>query len=177
MQALEMLFTRKTSRSFLPQTISEQELQTLLKAACAAPVGLGKFESVHLTVVENAELLAQITANTVNKSGRKNYPFYGAQTVIFISAAPSPRFSDLPMANACCIAENILLAATEQGLGSVIMLGFVPELKANSDLLAHLNLPAGKELQIAVAVGKILEPLGERQVNLDKISTNYIRYV
>ncbi|MDD2220811.1 MAG: nitroreductase family protein [Clostridia bacterium] len=175
MQALEMLFTRQTSRSFLPQKISGQELQTLLKAASAAPVGLGKFESVHLTVVENAELLAQITANTENKSGREQYPFYGAQTVIFIAAAPSARFKEIPMANACCIAENILLAATEQGLGSVIMLGFVPELKAKGDLLTRLNLPQGMELQIAVAVGKIAEPLQERQITLDKISINYIR--
>jgi FMN reductase (NADPH) len=46
METLKTIFTRQSTRSFAAGQISETALETILKAACAAPVGMAKFEEI-----------------------------------------------------------------------------------------------------------------------------------
>ena len=84
-------------------------------------------------VISNAELLKQISEGTravMAKSGvpmlekisaNPNFnPIYGAPVAVVVSTdiADNPNSQGMARANAVCAGENILLAATEMGLGS-----------------------------------------------------------
>ena len=62
MNTMETLTSRRSIRSYTGEQISSEELSLLLKAANAAPVGMGQYNSVHLTVIQNGELLQKIDA-------------------------------------------------------------------------------------------------------------------
>ena len=72
------------------------------------------------------------------------------------------------MANVSCAAENMMLAATELGLGSCFLMG---PMIAFSDpaLRARLGLPEGYEPLIGVALGYAA---GERPAPPDRKSDN-----
>ena len=57
---METLARRKSIRSFTGEQLSSEELSLLLKAANAAPVGMAQYDGVHLTIIQNAELLKKI---------------------------------------------------------------------------------------------------------------------
>ena len=58
----------------------------LLKAANAAPVGMGHYESVHLTVVQNKDLLEKLNVGAAAFMGDPSLrPTYDAPTVIIVS--------------------------------------------------------------------------------------------
>lgn len=53
MNTLEAINKRVTCRAYKPEQISEEALETILKAGMAAPVASAKYDSMHITVVEN----------------------------------------------------------------------------------------------------------------------------
>ena len=62
MTTMETICSRKSVRSYTGESITNDELNTILKAANASPVGMGQFDSLHLTVITNAEILNKIEA-------------------------------------------------------------------------------------------------------------------
>jgi nitroreductase len=76
--------------------------------------------------------------------------------------------------NAACIIENMALAATDLGLGNVILGGVPATVAANSDLSTDLKIPAGFMPALAIAIGKAAEPLNERELTLSKIVTDIL---
>ena len=50
MNTLEAIAKRKSTRSYKAEQISEQALEAIIKAGCAAPVALAKYDSLHITV-------------------------------------------------------------------------------------------------------------------------------
>ena len=54
---LELLLKRKSIRSYTGDSISKEELNILLKAADASPVGMKQYENLHLTIITNKALL------------------------------------------------------------------------------------------------------------------------
>jgi len=166
MQFEQVVRTRRSNRSFTQQPVSEADIQKLLAAAQNAPAAKGDHETTHITVVTDPETVSSIKAACVRRSSTSDTvrdPFYGAETLFFISATD---VSDdhIEFANAGCIIENILLQATALGLGSVYIWGSLKRLRANEDALALLQLPQGYELLSAVAIGYPTEPLKEREV-------------
>jgi nitroreductase len=172
METLKTLFTRQSVRSYLSNQISKEELDTLLKAALAAPTGRGKFGDIHLTVVQNEELLGKITAYVAKVAGDPAMkPFYGAPTVIIVSCIPN---GNIHYANAACMVENMAIAATDLGLGSVYLWGFLTAVNQNPDLVRELRLPEGFVPTSALAVGHPFSPLPERAIPADKVGINFI---
>ena len=53
MTMIETICSRKSIRSYTGENITAAELDVILKAANAAPVGMGQFDSLHLTVITN----------------------------------------------------------------------------------------------------------------------------
>ncbi len=174
MEFTTLLKTRKSTRNYKPAQIKPEELDKVLLAGCAAPVGNGAYETVHLTVVQDAALLNQIAeahAKAVNQPGAS--PFYGAPTIVIVSS--SRKDSVIAYANAGCIVENMTLAATDAGLGSVYLFGFLNALNALPALLKKLQLPEGFVPVSAIALGYPLEPLTASR-NLSKsIAVNVIK--
>ena len=62
MNTMETICSRKSVRSYTGENITADELNVILKAATASPVGMGQYDSLHLTVITNVELLNKIDA-------------------------------------------------------------------------------------------------------------------
>ena len=166
METLKTIAIRKSTRSYKPEQITAAELDTILKAACAAPVGMGAFKTLHLTVVQNAEALAKLVelaqAAAVAAGRTANNPLYGAPTLVLICAEPAT-VPGLDMANAGCIAENMMLAATDLGLGSVYLHGAAMTVANNEELRTLVQIPEGFNAIASVALGYPTEPLTEER--------------
>lgn len=162
---------RRSIRSFTGESISEQQRKKLLHAANASPVGLGKYDSVHLTVISDKTLLAEIEKNTVKLFKVERSFLYGAPELILVSTAA---VDNVGYSNAAIIAHDMALAAVDEGVGVCHIWGCVVALASNPDLIQKLGIPAGFTPACAVAVGQTTETYTERNIPEDRIQVNYL---
>lgn len=175
MEFIDVITNRHSCRAFTGEKISETELKTILQAANAAPVGMGNYADVKLTVIENKELLEKLEAHTCKAiPGMTPNPIYGAATVIAIHCKKeeSPAMA---MANASTIAENMLLTATDLGLGSIYLMAVPGAAQYSPELCAEMKVPEGFAPYVMVGVGKAKAEPQERQLTLEHIQTEYVR--
>ena len=99
-------------------------------------------------------------------------PFYGAPTVVIVSAKKSET-ENIEYSNAACVIENMLLAATDLGIGSVYLWGFIIALNLNDSLLKELNIPEGFTPISGIALGYPKTDLCEKALE-QKIGLNII---
>lgn len=176
MELMKAIAIRKSTRSYKSEQISTEALDTILKTGYAAPVGMGAYNSLHLTVIQNSDLLDKITNVTREAfNNPKMSPFYGAPTLIIVSGKPNEKAPAIELANASCIIENMSLAATDMGLGHVYLLGFIYAISKNEELLKELNLPEGFVPAAAIAIGYPTEPLTAERELKQTIETNFIK--
>jgi nitroreductase len=194
MDYFELLRYRKSTRKFTKEPISQDDLTKILTAANSAPVGSNMYKDIHLTVVQNRDVLdklaeaavkrwtdkakmKEIVGNTPNvELGQKAIdPFYGAPIVIFVSHRKQDLQPGIEFSNVACITCSMHLAATELGLGSVFMWGSLEAMREIPELdnTAFLNLPDGFEPLIGIAVGHPEQEISARDLTTDKISINY----
>lgn len=64
METLNTLICRHSVRTYTGDAVSASDLEKLLKAANAAPVGMGLYDQVHLTVVNNQYFIANADTAT-----------------------------------------------------------------------------------------------------------------
>lgn len=177
MNTFETLYSRKSVRSYTGEQITQQELNAILKAANAAPVGLAQYENVHLTVITNAELLHQIDRAGAAKFGKSDiHPLYNAPMLILISARmPSVgRMENVTYSNAAIIAQNMALAATELGVGVCHIWGATAAIASSADLMSKLTLPDGFVPCCAITLGKTEYIYSQREIPENRIATNLI---
>lgn len=163
-QTLSLIASRRSHRAYLPDQITDEQLQSLLDAAVQAPSAVNR-QPWHFTAVQNQQLLDEmnqaVRENVMKKDASQRSPrfadeefhvFYHAPTVIMISGDPENRWAELD----CGIAvENIALAAESMGLGSVI-LGMPREAFQTEKAPCFrkaLGFPEGWDYVIGIAVG------------------------
>ena len=161
MELFEVINKRFSNRKFLERQINNEDLNKILKAGMQAPVGRGRYEDMHITVIQDKNLLDEI-----NKLADRSV-FYNAPTLVIISAKDDGH--GLDRENSACVAMNMLLAATDLGLGS-IYLNLVISLIKDSDVLNKLNLPLGFVPIVGVGLGYAN---GSHTIE-HKIDVNYI---
>ena len=176
MELMKAIAMRKSTRSYKTEQISDEVLNTIINAGCAAPVGHGAYDRVHLTVVQNSDLLERIrkTYADINENPKAN-PLYGAPTLIIISGKPHEKFPHAELANAACIIENMALAATDLGIGSVYLWGILSAFNADKELLKTLNLPEGFIPASSIALGYPTESLTTEKELKQTIKINTIK--
>lgn len=176
METLKAIAKRKSTRGFKPEQISDQELDTILGAGCAAPVGMADYESLHLTVLQNKDLLDEITNATAKAFGKPDIkPFYGAPTVVVVSSTKNTKIPNIEYCNVACIIENMLLAAADLGVGSVYLMGIIGILNNSPDLIKKLDAPEGFRPVSAVALGYPVEPLTDEKELKKTIAMNHVK--
>ena len=161
MELFEVINKRFYNRKFLERQINNEDLNKILKAGMQSPVGRGKYEDMHITVIQDKNLLDEI-----NKLADRSV-FYNAPTLVIISAKDDGH--GLDRENSACVAMNMLLAATDLGLAS-IYLNLVIGLIKNSDILNKLNLPLGFVPIVGVGLGYA----DGTHITEHKIDVNYI---
>lgn len=174
MQTLEVITKRKSTRNYGPEQISEDALQTILKAGCAAPVAMARYDSLHITVVQSQQLLNRINAATAEmifrtQGTRKNTDF-GAKTLVFVSSTPIHR-AGTEHANVGIVVENMVLAATDLGIDSVILGGAPVAVAQDPELMKELEIPEGYTPLLGVFLGYGAEdtPVKEHTIAINRV--------
>ena len=124
MEFMKALYERQSTRNFQKMTLSQGQIEIILKAGQAAPIGRKLFENLHITVVKNAEALAAIKTAAVEATGNPDAnPLYDAPVLFLVSAKEADQ--PVNIASAAAIVENMHLQATEQFLGSCFLMGIM----------------------------------------------------
>ena len=178
MNTIQTIKVRKSPETFLSTSLDRDDIQTIVEAGNYAPI----FGKVHFTVITDAALLDainRITIEMMKNSGNEfaekmaNTPGYSAvrnaQTFVVLSAPGGNDEMGFNMANVSCAAENMILAATELGIGSRFMMGPVMSL-TQEPVQSQLALPDGYEPLVVVAIGYADSALEERNKSIDNIS-------
>ncbi|MCQ5386703.1 nitroreductase family protein [Hungatella hathewayi] len=143
METMKAIAKRKSTRAFMPdQAVAEPELDAILAAGCAAPVGAGDYSSLHLTVVQNPETLSKISEAVKEAFHMDRDVLYGAPVLVLVSSS-EPKFPNIQYANVGCVMENMLLAATDLGVDNIYLWGAVNVIANMPELQKELGIPGG----------------------------------
>ena len=168
---LQAIAERRSNRAYKKDQITAEQVETLMNAAVQAPSARNA-QPWHFTVVQDKSILSEIN-NEVSNNLNEDVGdiFYGAPTVIFISAnteGPTARWARLDCG---IVAQTIALAAYSLDLGSVILGMPEPALAgARAKYFSRLlKFPEAYEFVIAVAIGNALDNKAAHPVRPDKI--------
>ena len=160
-KVIEAIETRRSVRAYKDTPVEREKLQLLAECGVWAPSAMGQQEW-ELRIVDSKEWMDGATATylkAVEGTDKAKYMltptfkniFRNGSAVIFV-AAPDGLFSG---ENIGCLAQNIMLAATELGLGTCF-LGSVQMIFAEpamAEYLQSLGFSDGYKLRYALAVG------------------------
>lgn len=156
MDTMQAVLSRHSVRTYTSKQMSDEMLHQILAAGCAAPVGMGMYDHMHLTVVQDEEILRRISTMVQMIMKSEADPLYGAKTMVIVSAKGMPA-PGLDYTNAGCIAQNMMLSATDLGLGSVIVWGTSYAVLADAELRKALDIPAQYNPLLSVVFGHTQE--------------------
>ena len=156
METLEAIAKRTSTRKFKKIQISEENLQTILKAGMSAPVGSGLYNSLHITIIQNMEILNAIgdavTEMVSKKFGKRMDKNFGAPTMIVVSSKPA-MFPGVEYANAACVIENMAIAATSLGINNIVWAGPTAVISKDTTIRSAVNIPDGFNPVLCISFG------------------------
>ena len=146
--ALDVIMSRTSIRSFTGEAVSQEQLETILKAGMAAPTAMNS-QPWRFVVVTDKETIANVFA-----SGFRGEMFTQAGAVIVVCGqstvmrkpfgqpdAPEQEQPNMFWYEDCsAAAENILLAAHALGLGAVWTAGY-PAMERVAPIAEALGIP------------------------------------
>ncbi|MDO4538325.1 MAG: nitroreductase [Coriobacteriales bacterium] len=172
MDALEALNTRRSTRSFTPEPVSQEQLEQILQAGRLAPSG-GNSQTTKFIVIRNAEVLAELAGlvqaafaqmevgpdtyksirNSVAASKRGAYVFHYNPPVLVVVA--NKQGYGNAMADSSCALENMMVAANALDLGScwINQLHWLDEEPSVRARLIELGLSPDETVCGALAIG------------------------
>ncbi|MDR3174616.1 MAG: nitroreductase family protein [Treponema sp.] len=176
---INAIFTRRSVRAYTAQKVDDETVDLLARTALAAPSGSNS-QPVNVIVVRNRALIDEAEKAIVAyfaKAGesavldriksRNNKIFYDAPVCFFLAVKNNAN-TDMGIA-----AENISIAATGLGLGS-ILLGLPGVIFNDPETAAYwkgkLAFPEGYEFGLAVAVGYTADTGKPHDIDLKKVS-------
>lgn len=146
METLKAISLRKSVRAYKDEQISNEILDSILEAGCQAPVGSGQYESLHITVIQDIAIIKKIVTSAAEMAkkmvGKELNWDFGAKTLIVVSSTPA-KMPGMEYANVACVLENMVLAATDQNVDSIIWGGPTIAIKQNNELRKCLGIPDG----------------------------------
>ena len=110
-------------------------------------------ELLEATVIQEESLLKEISDAMKANMHMEDDPLYNASTLIIVSAAEMP-YPGIEIADTACILENMMLEATEQGLGSVVVWGSGMTVDHVLGLRQKAGIPDGYSAVSGIVVGE-----------------------
>lgn len=135
METIENIIQRRSIRKYINKNISDEDLNTILKAGMYAPSG-GNAQPWDFVIIRDKKTLSDITqvhpyAHSLNQANC---------AVIVCANLNKQIFKDLWIQDCSAATQNILLAANDLGIGSV-WLGVYPDEIRVSELRKLINAP------------------------------------
>ena len=172
MNALELIQTRRSTRSFQKRMVEKEKLNTVIEAGRYAPSG-GNSQQCHFTVITRQEVLDVLVemvqqifsemdydentyssiVSSIRNSKNGNYIFhYGTPVLIIVS---NTKGYGNAMADSACALENMMLMANELDLGScwINQLHWLEENKELRTYLSQFGILENETICGALAVG------------------------
>lgn len=166
MNTLEAIQARKSVRTYQNKPVETEKIKAVVEAGCMA-AGTPMAGKVYFNVITNENLLRSVVEGArvvmeksgvdmlVKLSSKPDFnPMYGAPVAVVISTDKTEVSTTAAMAraNAACAGENMLLAATELGLGSCYLES--PTLAFNVPAVAEAaKIPANAQPQAMIVFG------------------------
>ncbi len=113
-EVIKALVERNSCRSYKPQHVTREEIETLLAAGLHAPSGMNK-QTARFVVVQDEETVALLSKMNAAVMNAPIDPFYGAKDVIVVLAE---RSSPCHVYDGALAVGNLLNAAWALGLGA-----------------------------------------------------------
>lgn len=168
MDFYDVLSKRVSTRKFTDEKISGEDIKILLDAANKAPIAMGQYDSSRLTVIEDRDLIKEISQEYKYFTGKDSDALYNAPVFIIFS---SNKDNTSKYEDAGCVLENIALAATNLNLGSCYIRGLVNKLGNEAKYIDKLMLDRGYYPVSGIIVGHSEDELKGKD---HKILTNHI---
>ena len=175
----DTLKMRQSCRSFKEDLLDIKTVTEIVSAASAAPVGMRRFEELKITVVCNKELI-----NLVEKAAKEKfkdspyaayYSAYQSHCIIIVAGKKREEpYQSMLQASAGCMIENMILVATERGLGSVFVSGITKAIEGNEELCEKLKIPQDFKPLAALVIGWPKVKLEERELVFDRFQVDLI---
>ena len=158
--ALDVIMSRTSIRNFTGDPVSKEQLETLLKAGMAAPTAMN-VQPWRFVVVTDKDKIAEVFG-----AGPRSGMFTTAAAVIVVCGQTTMMMKPFGQPDApetevvnkfwyedcSAAAENILLAATAEGLGAVWTAGYPAEERI-APIAASLGIPSGVVPLCIIPVG------------------------
>jgi len=163
---IDLIKHRRSIRKYTSEPVTEDEVRQLLEAAMAAPSANNR-QPWHFVVVRDEKVKAQLA---------QTHPWSGmiAQAPLAIAVCGEPRRSSHWVEDTSAATENLLLAATALGLGTV-WIGIHPDSERQAYIRKVLNIPEEMGVLCLIAVGRPAEHKPPRE-NYDKHRVHYDRW-
>lgn len=151
-ETIKNILERRSVRAFSKKKIAKEDLELIVSAAKSAPSGRNR-RMAKFTVVQNKEMLKKLAAAVSQTlSLGDGYDFYRPDVLILASNAKD---NPLGIEDCACALENIFIAASSLGIGSV----WINQLKGICDkpairgVLREINLPENHIVLGCAALG------------------------
>jgi nitroreductase len=187
----DVLKLRRSTRKFSSGDLTEAEIDAILAAGQAAPTGSALYKNIHLTVLRDRDLIQALAAPAGERMKdpevQKAYAaagvdvkarlaqgsgpaFYGAPVVYIVSHRKMPGAPGIAFCNAGIAAYTMHLAATNMGLGSVLIWGILEAVRLRPELglYERIGLPEDFEPLLGLAAGRYVEAPAPREIPSDR---------
>lgn len=160
MTVMQAIAGRRSVRAYKPDPLSRATIETLLAAAVQAPTAMHA-EPWAFAIVQDRALLRELSSvahAAMDETTRAQVSalfkpdfniFYDAGTLIAICARPASPFT---AADCWLAAENFMLAAYAQGLGTCVI-GFAVQVLNLAEWKARLGIPADMQVFAPLILG------------------------
>ena len=112
-EAIEVLMTRRSVKSYKSEQISDDELKTVLDAGTFAPTARG-IQSAFIVAVQSVEMRKIVSELNAKVGGMSIDPYYGAPTILLVLAPDT----ELGILDGAAVITTMLNAAHAIGLSS-----------------------------------------------------------
>ena len=168
--AVENMMNRRSIRSYKPEQITPEQLDTIIQCAINAP-SARNLQPWEVRVVQNPELIARINNRfkEISKNTKEEFSvFHGSPMVIFVGKdkenGSSP--SDCGM-----LAQNILLSAESMGIGTCVIGSayMVFQGEGSKEYMDAINMPETHEVMYGISIGYKNESPDAKERDINKV--------
>lgn len=165
----EIIEKRCSCKKYLPKKVEQEKVDEVIKAGLKAPSGKGSQNGIIIEITDEKtiEELAKLNAKIGGFPSNVN-PFYGSKCVLLVAV----KNCNTAIYDGSCMIENMLLEATDLGLGSCWIHRAKEEIesKEGKEILSSLPL----DLNDYIGVGHVLLGYPDGPTTVKEIKENRV---